>query len=87
MKKSTFHINKMDCPSEEQMIRMKLEGFEEVKQLSFDISNRKLGVYHTGDVEKIHRAIGELQLNDKLENTQDSEIPLAGDDSHQRKML
>lgn len=87
MKKSTFHINKMDCPSEEQMIRMKLEGFEEVKQLFFDISNRKLGVYHTGDVEKIHRAIGELQLNDKLENTQDSEMPLAADDSHQRKML
>lgn len=66
---------------------MKLEGFEEVKQLSFDIYNRKLGVYHTGNVEKIHRAIGELQLNEKLENTQDSEMPLTADDSHQRKML
>ena len=30
----------MDCPSEEQMIRMKLEPYNEVKQLSFDIPNR-----------------------------------------------
>lgn len=26
MKKSTFIISKMDCPAEEQMIRMKLES-------------------------------------------------------------
>ena len=39
MKKSTFHIAKMDCPSEEQMIRMKLEPYNEVKQLLFGISH------------------------------------------------
>lgn len=88
MKKSTFHISKMDCPSEEQMIRMKLESSSEVKQLSFDIPNRKLEVYHTDDVEGIHRAIGELQLNDRLENTEyEVELPFATDDSHQRKIL
>ena len=36
----------MDCPSEEQMIRMKLEPYEQVKQLSFDTPNRTLAVYH-----------------------------------------
>ncbi|WP_425393196.1 cation transporter [Ekhidna sp.] len=88
MKKTTFHINKMDCPSEEQMIRMKLEPYKEVKQLSFDIPNRKLEVYHTDEVEEIHQAIGELKLNDRLESTEDEvELPLASDDSHQRKIL
>ncbi|RED94331.1 cation transporter [Marinoscillum furvescens] len=88
MKKSTFHISKMDCPSEEQMIRMKLEPYKEVKQLSFDIPNRKLEVYHTGEVDNIYQALSELKLNDRLENTEDEvELPLASDDSHQRKIL
>ncbi|MEQ8414060.1 MAG: cation transporter [Imperialibacter sp.] len=88
MKKSTFHISKMDCPSEEQMIRMKLEPYYEVKQLSFDIANRKLEAYHTGEVDKIHQAISELKLNDRLENTEDeAELPVAVDDTQQRKIL
>ena len=78
----------MDCPSEEQMIRMKLEPYKEVKQLSFDIPNRKLEVDHTDEVEEIHQAIGELKLNDRLESTEDEvELPLTSDDSHQRKIL
>ncbi|MEQ8549291.1 MAG: cation diffusion facilitator family transporter [Cyclobacteriaceae bacterium] len=88
MKKTTFHISKMDCPSEEQMIRMKLESYIEVKQLSFDIPNRKLDVYHTEGVEKIHQAISELKLNDRLENTEDeAELPLVADESQQRRIL
>jgi Co/Zn/Cd efflux system component len=78
----------MDCPSEEQMIRMKLEAYSEVKQLSFDIPNRKLDVYHTEGVEKIHQAISELKLNDRLENTEeDAELPLDADESQQRTIL
>ena len=88
MNKTTFHISKMDCPSEEQMIRMKLEPYKEVKQLSFDIPNRKLEVYHTGEVEKIHQALSELKLNDRLESTEDEvDLPLAADESKQRKIL
>ncbi len=75
-------------PSEEQMIRMKLEPYKEVKQLSFDIPNRKLEVYHTEEVDTIHQAISELKLNDRLENTEDeTKLPLAADDSNQRKIL
>ena len=33
MEKTTFKITKMDCPSEEQMIRMKLESYAQVKYL------------------------------------------------------
>ena len=87
MKKTTFHISKMDCPSEEQMIRMKLEVFSQVKHLGFDIANRKLEVYHTEEILPVHQAICELGLSDKLEDTEESELPLATDESQQRKIL
>ena len=88
MKKTTFHIYKMDCPSEEQMIRMKLEPYGEVKQLTFDIPNRKLAVYHTEEVDEIHHAISELKLSEQLLDSEDDiELPLASDDSNQRKIL
>ena len=87
MKKTTFHISKMDCPSEEQMIRLKLEPFAAVKQLIFDIPNRKLEVYHLGKLEKIHEAISDLQLNDRLENTEDAQLPLASGEAQQRQIL
>ena len=88
LKKTTFHISKMDCPSEEQMIRMKLESYNEVKHLSFDIPNRNLVVYHTEEVDEIHHAISELKLNDQLLGSEDdTELPLATDDSNQRKIL
>lgn len=78
----------MDCPSEEQMIRMKLESYDEVKQLLFDIPNRKLEVYHTEEVDEIHHAISELKLSDRLIGSEDDiELPLASNDSKQRKIL
>lgn len=66
---------------------MKLEGFDTIKQLSFDIPNRKLDVYHINEIDKIHQAIGDLQLKERLENTVDSEMPITTDDSGQRKIL
>lgn len=35
----------MDCPSEENMIRMKLDGIEVIRKLEFDIENRNLTVF------------------------------------------
>jgi len=37
MQKSTYNISQMDCPSEENLNRIKLEGFESNRQLEFDI--------------------------------------------------
>ncbi|MDY3530320.1 cation transporter, partial [Riemerella anatipestifer] len=36
MQKTTFKISKMDCPSEEQMIRMKLADLTNINSLDFD---------------------------------------------------
>ena len=87
MKKTIFKISRMDCSSEEQLIRMKLESFSNIKHLEFDIPSRQLGIYHIGDIDQIHQAISELNLNDKLENTEDADLPSVVDESHQRKIL
>src|SRR5690554_1077024 len=50
---SVYAVPKMDCPSEERMIRLALNGFEEIRALSFDLSNRRLKVVHDGEVEPV----------------------------------
>ncbi|BDD14338.1 transporter [Marivirga tractuosa] len=77
----------MDCASEEQMIRMKLESLEEVKQLEFDIPHRQLQVYHSAEIDGIQNALAELQLNEKLVNTQEADLPEIIDHTQQRKVL
>ena len=87
MNKSTFKITQMDCASEEQMIRMKLQVFEKVKHLDFDLPNRKLVVYHQGEIHPIHRAIHQLNLNDRLLETIETEEVLSRKETHERTIL
>lgn len=81
MKKSIYKITKMDCPSEEQMIRMKLEGIEEIQNIQFDIPSRKLTVFHTNNLDLISARIDELKLESKLIETTDYKETLLKDDS------
>ncbi|WP_026210585.1 cation transporter [Flexithrix dorotheae] len=74
MKKTTFKISKMDCPSEEQMIRMKLEGIDSIEQLSFDIPQRKLTIFHTAEVDRFEQRIYDLKLEASLMETVDEEM-------------
>ena len=88
MQKSTFNISKMDCASEEQLVRMRLEGFESVKSMSFDVPNRKVQVFHTGDVEPIRKAIDSLRLDAELVTTEDAgEQRPAADPAAERRLL
>ncbi len=66
MKKTTFKISGMDCPSEEQMIRMKLAEQANIRSLDFDIPGRRLTVYHTDDYQQIHRELDSLKLGTSL---------------------
>lgn len=68
--KTTFKVSQMDCPSEEQMIRMKLESNPQIKYLDFDIPNRKLDVYHQGNAQEINVELGALKLGEKLLGTE-----------------
>lgn len=77
-KKTTFRIKDMDCPSEEQMIRMKLESIEDVHQLEFDIPKRTLEVYHQGDASLIASALDALDLGSEAVETIDADTPFKG---------
>ena len=66
MNKSTFHITRMDCSSEEQMIRMKLQGDPSVHSLIFDLPERKLVVFHDHAPIDLANRIHELDLGSTL---------------------
>jgi Co/Zn/Cd efflux system component len=87
MEKSLFEISKMDCPSEENLIRMKLDGIASIKNLDFDIPNRKLTVFHLGSLDRIENAIISLNLGGKLvENTQTDQVVFA-EHTEQKELL
>ncbi|MGB5821193.1 MAG: cation diffusion facilitator family transporter [Saonia sp.] len=87
MDKTTFKILKMDCPSEEAMIQMKLDGFSEIKKLDFDIPDRKLTVYHEGNLEGISTALSELKFNEELISSLKTKETVFSKESDQRKLL
>ncbi len=87
MQKTTFQITKMDCPSEENLIRMKLDGITNIKNLDFDIADRKLAVYHTGASEPILQLLEELNLGSQLLNSEESDKVEFAEDTNQKKLL
>lgn len=89
MKKSTFEIKRMDCSAEEQLLRMKLEGITQIRQLSFDLPGRKLEVFHSDDVQPIAEAIHELNLSDTYICSEDTteELFSTDNDGQERKLL
>lgn len=62
----------MDCPSEENMIRLKLQGLHFMK-LDFDIPNRNLYVYHESDITSIFNAVNDLNLGASLIGSEKNE--------------
>ena len=64
----------MDCPSEEQLIRMKLADNQGIQQLHFDIPNRKVTVLHNGDAKPITRALADLRMDSQLLETEDADL-------------
>lgn len=66
---STYRIPKMDCPSEERMIRMALGGFSAVQGLSFDLPGRTLEVLHNGEALPITDKLSTLGLGAELRDT------------------
>ncbi|HDZ58190.1 MAG TPA: cation transporter [Pseudomonas xinjiangensis] len=67
---SVYAVPKMDCPSEERIIRLALNGFDEIRKLSFDLSNRQLEIIHEGAAEPITSKLATLGLGASLQKTQ-----------------
>lgn len=62
MLKTVFNVSKMDCPSEEKLIRMALNGEETIKFLEFDLSGRLLTAFHQTDPETILQKLKPLNF-------------------------
>lgn len=87
MEKTTFEIQKMDCPSEENLIRMKLDEISSIKNLDFDIPNRKLTVFHNGQTDQIEKSIIELNLGGQKLKTKQTNQTEFTENSNQKKLL
>ena len=87
MNKTIFEITKMDCPSEENLIRMKLDGISSIANLDFDVPNRKLTVFHSGEIDQIEKSVIELNLGGKKISTEKTDRTDFEENKNQKKLL
>lgn len=87
MEKTIFQIPQMDCPSEENLVRLKLDGIAAIRNLDFDLPNRQLTVFHNGQLEQIESSIFELNLGGKRLQTESSDTFAFEEQKSQRNLL
>lgn len=89
MNKTTYKILKMDCAAEEHLVRMKLDELKNIKALQFDLAERKLDVFHSGNNSSITNAINSLQLNSSIISSKESdeEEMILSEDHRQEKKI
>ena len=78
--RTTLSIPKMDCPSEERLIRLALAPLEGVTQLDFDLESRQLAVVHAdGLADRVLGRLEPLGLGASwVESRPASELDIAG---------
>lgn len=87
MQKTTFTIPKMDCPAEENLVRLKLDGIDGVRGLDFDLPNRRLVVFHEGRPDALESSIASLNLGGRLLGTEEVREPVLKEAAGQRNLL
>lgn len=87
MEKTVFEIPKMDCPSEENLVRLKLNGISEIKNLDFDILKRQLTVFHDGALQSIENSIVDLNLGGRRLSTEQTGETEFEEPTKQRRLL
>lgn len=63
---SMFSVPRMDCPSEENLIRTAFASLDEAVTFEFDIPNRRASVYHPNMAEKVEKIMASVGLGAKL---------------------
>ncbi len=67
MTKTTFHIEKMDCPEEMNFIKKRLQSMPEIQQLDFNLIQRELTITHEfSDLSHIQTAIKSLGIESQI---------------------
>lgn len=62
----------MDCPSEEHVIRMKLDGLRYIQNLEFNFEQRELTVYHDGEPGEITSRLNSLDFGTLLISSEET---------------
>ncbi len=89
LRKSTFRVPKMDCPSEERLIRMAVEPLADVERLQFNLAARTVSVTHQGDATAVLERMLPLGLGASLETTEQapSAVEPPPDPAAERRVL
>lgn len=66
---------------------MKLDNFSNIRNLDFDLENRRLTVYHDGLTNEIEKSIDDLKLNSKRIGTERVAVDLKTDSSKSEKQI
>lgn len=69
LRRSVYQAPGMDCPSEERLIRLALDGLESVVALDFDLAERRLTIWHRGEAEAVTGRLAPLGLGARLIET------------------
>lgn len=85
LRKSTFSIPKLDCPSEENLIRMALNNQDAIESLSFDLKKRELQVVHGGQPDSVLNRLEPLKLGTTLRES--SELPVPDQTDHHESIF
>ena len=84
MKQAIFTISKMDCPTEEQLIRNRLKSIPEIERLDFDLMSRELTVSHRlDDDNSILSALASLGLGAQRKGSTPDAEAIATDEAHE----
>jgi Co/Zn/Cd efflux system component len=70
VQKTIVSIPKMDCPSEEQLVRTALSGHTTIARVLVDLTTREVTVVHEGDADGIAAALTALNLGARVTRTE-----------------
>ncbi len=70
---SEFNVPKMDCPSEERIIRLSLDSIEPLVELRVDIPSRKIVVFHGENLHEITTRLQSLGFGATMVNTREAD--------------
>lgn len=68
-RRSTLSVPKMDCPSEENLIRMALAPVEGILAIKFDLAGKTVTVDHVNDAQAVLDALLPLKLGAQLHSS------------------
>lgn len=89
-RESVFAVPKMDCPSEERMIRTALEGVAGIRGIECDLTGRTLRIVHEGETGELESRLAPLGLGAALLSTGDAAgaaVPATTDPAREARTL